>query len=181
MVGDIPHLIILWSWIWLFSEAVSTSKISMCWPVLPKIQCFLIFTQKPWWYCKYVLCPCTHFGTNVCVRIHFDGLFRVNAKETCQWFFWFSTKFVQSADLTGPGSICPPGIIEQVPAGCVGGWDHQCGTTHQFWARGIHVSQVEAPKRRCSSGFCCRSCVWLYACCGVCWLASSLPVISIFC
>jgi len=36
-------------------------------------------------------------------------------------FFCVSTEFVQSADLTGSGSICPPGINEEVPAGYVGG------------------------------------------------------------
>jgi len=87
MAGDIPYLFVLWSWIRLFSEAISTSNFSMCWPVLLKIQCFFIFTQKPWWYYKYVSCPCTRVGTNLCDRIHYDGLFRGNTKGTCQWFF----------------------------------------------------------------------------------------------
>jgi len=73
------------SWIRPFSQATSTSNFLMCWPYFYKTECCLIFTQKPWWYCRYVSFHCTQAGTNQGVRISFDGLFRANAQGT--WFF----------------------------------------------------------------------------------------------
>ena len=63
-------------------------------------------------YTLWYKCLCSH---------SFRRAFQRECKGDVPVILLVLTKFVQSADLTGPGSICPPGIIEQVPAGCVGG------------------------------------------------------------